>query len=158
MDDLNNQDFNREDKETETIETLQQDFVPNQQRYPVVKPNSFSTAAQICGIIAIISVFTMTIYPAMILGSLAIIFAILSKGSERKYSDRAKTGITAGIIALGMDIALVAATFMLIFSNGEFKKQLNDACEQMYGQTFDEMLEDAMRGESTFDPYNITDL
>lgn len=152
---LNNVDIY---KENETISAPRQSFVPVPPRGLVTKPNSFATAAQICGIIAVISVFTMTIYPAVILGALAIIFAVLSRGEEKKYSDRAKTGIVTGSVAIGIDIALIAATLMLIFSNGEFKKQLNDACMQVYGQTFDQMLDDAMNGESTLDPYSFTDL
>lgn len=119
------------------------------------KPNQMETASQICGIIAVISVFTMMIYPALVLGSLAIIFAILSRGSAKKLYDRAVTGIITGGIAIAVDIALLVASLAIIFSNGPMKQQLNDACKQMYGQTFDDMLQDAMDGELNLDYYNL---
>lgn len=126
-----------------------------QQNIEYKRPNSMATAAQICGIIAVISVFTMTIYPAIILGSLSIIFGILSRGEDKRFSDRAKTGLVTGTVAIGIDLALVGATLMLIFSNGEFKQLLNETCKEVYGQTFDDMLEDAMDGSIDLDYYNL---
>ena len=40
-------------------------------------PNGLARASMILGIIGVVSVFTFMVYPAMILGSLAVILAIL---------------------------------------------------------------------------------
>ncbi len=112
-------------------------------------------ASQICGIIAIVSIVTMTIYPAIVLGSTAIILSFLSRGERKILPDEAKTGLTTGIVALVVDLLIVAAAVMLLFSNGEYKKQVNTVFSQMYGYTFDEMIEDMKDGSLDLDYSNL---
>mgnify|MGYP007001697205 CR=1 FL=1 len=42
------------------------------------------------------------VYPALICGSLAIVFALLSRGGERTLTSRAKIALILGAIALGI--------------------------------------------------------
>ena len=117
--------------------------------------NSMAKAAQVCGVIGIISIFTMMIYPAIVLGSMAIILALLSRGSESKLPDKARKGLTTGIIALVVDLSVVIVGVALIFSDGPYKQEINSISKQMYGQTFDDMLQDAMDGSLDLEYRNL---
>lgn len=113
----------------------------------------------ILGLIAFFIAFTCMIYPAAMLGGVAIVLAVLSRGRGRRFDGTAKVGLWSGIAALIVNVAIIAGVVALIFSNGEFKNMMNEACREMYGQTFDDMVDDAMDG--TFDleyenlPYNL---
>ena len=41
-----------------------------------------------------------------------------------------------------MNLALIVFCVNMVMTNPEYRNQLNEACEEMYGYTFDEMLED----------------
>ena len=114
-------------------------------------PNTFAKTAMVLGIIAILSVFTFTVYPAMIFGSLAIILAVLSKGMDKKMHKNAGTGVITGIIALVINVIIIAASFYMVFTKTEYRQQLNNVYESLYGESFDDMLESIKDG--TFD-YN----
>lgn len=108
---------------------------------PVPEPgSSLANAAMVLGIISIISCFTFTIYPAFILGSIAIILALLSKGRRTKLLSKARTGIICGVIGLVSNVILIA----MLFSSPDFKAQLDKTCMEQYGKTFDEMIEEIL--------------
>ena len=109
-------------------------------------PNSFATASMVLGIIAIVLVFTCTIYPPLILGALAIILALLSRGGELKFHSSAKTGIRNSIIAFVIDIALVAASCWLVFCNTNFMEDFDNTWEKIYGMPYEEMMEGIQNG------------
>ena len=50
------------------------------------------------------------VYPALICGSLAIVFALLSRGGERTLTSRAKIAL---ILALGIVLAMIIYTFAI---------------------------------------------
>ncbi len=120
-------------------------------------PNSMARAASTIGVIAVISVFTMLIYPAIVMGATAIILALLSRDREGKMHDKAKNGITTGVVALIADAAILALLCTMLFSNGSFKEQMNEAFKEAYGQTFDDMWDDARDGRLDLD-YSINGL
>jgi hypothetical protein len=64
------------------------------------------------GAMALLSV--MIVYPTLICGSMAIVFALLSKGGERSITARARTGLILGIIALVVMAFLVTYVIMLV--------------------------------------------
>ncbi len=113
--------------------------------------NTMARVSFVLGIIAMVSVFTFTIYPTLILGSLAIICGILSRGYETRLKGSAATGVGFGTGAIVLCVALLAAVIALIFSDGPVKQQMNEACKDMYGQTFDDMIKDAMDGSLDLD-------
>ncbi len=118
-----------------------------------VNKNKMATVSFVLGLVAMVSVFTFMVYPPLILGSIAVILAILSKGYEKKMCANARTGSLLGIGALVLDVAMVAAVIALIFSNGPFKQQLNETSKQVYGVTFDEMIQEMMQGEGDISLY-----
>ena len=94
--------------------------------------NGLATAAMVLGILALIGIFT--IYPAIILGSLSIILALLSRGQSLKMHGQAKTGVITSVIAIGCGVALFAMVFALILGMPDF-------FENIYGMSYQEMME-----------------
>ena len=68
-------------------------------------------AALLLGVIGA-ATFCM-VYPALICGSLAIVFALLSRGGERTLTSRAKAALILGSIALGIVLAMIIYTFAI---------------------------------------------
>lgn len=118
--------------------------MPAPQRQEEEPANSLARAAMVLGIIAVIFFFTFTIYPTIVLGSLAIILALLSRGSSLKMHSKAKNGIITAVVALGCDIALVAACCFLIFGTPDF-------FESIYGMSYQEMMEGMEDGTLDYD-------
>lgn len=114
-------------------------------RYQPEEPaNGLARAAMVLGVIAAVSFFTFTIYPAVIFGSLAIILALLSRGASFKMHSKAKNAIITASIAIGCDIALVIGCCFLIFGSADF-------FESMYGMSFEEMMEGMENGTLDYD-------
>jgi hypothetical protein len=122
--------------------------------------NSFSTAAMILGIISIPSTAFLPIYLPFILGSLAILFALLSKGRALKLSGNALVGTICGAIGMGVNAALFgiyAFAFLALFSEPDLMRNTaqtyDDMIEQMYGvptedifgESMEDMIEDIFR-------------
>ncbi len=116
------------------------------QRTPVIPPNAFAKASMVIGGIALVSVFTFTIFPAIILGALALILALMSRGAELTFHRTAKNGILLSIMAFVVNIALVGGTLGMIFGDNSYHEELNATYEEMFGMTYDELLEGVMDG------------
>lgn len=130
--------YNRPDRQLNGEPTP---YVPREQEEPA---NGLARASMVLGIISVISFFTFTIYPAIIMGSLAIILALLSRGASLKMHSKAKNGILTASIAIGCDIALIGACFFLIFGSPDF-------FESIYGMSFQEMMEGMENGTLDYD-------
>ncbi len=73
------------------------DYEPNKS-YIEMRSAGMSVASLIIGILGL--VMSCCIYPPIIFGSLAIIFALLSRGGEMHMNSYAKAGLILGIIAI----------------------------------------------------------
>ncbi|MDD2972674.1 MAG: hypothetical protein PHE02_11150 [Lachnospiraceae bacterium] len=112
---------------------------------PVKRANSMAVASMSMGIISLVLAFTCTLYPTLICGGVAIIFALLSKGTDAKMHSNAKTGLITAIIGLLFDIAVIGISMMLIFSPlavPEYKNEFNRMYEQIYGESFDDTMKE----------------
>lgn len=114
-------------------------------------PNALARASKIIGIVAVLSVFSFTVYPAIVLGSLAIILALLSRGASLKLHPSAKTGIQTSAIAIGINVALVSVIFIIVFANPNFEEDFNNMWERIYGMPYDEMMEGIENGTLDYD-------
>jgi len=110
--------------------------------YVPARSNGFMIASLVMGIIAILS--CSMIFTSFIFGGLSILFALLSRGYDKEFSGLAIGGIFTSILGMFCSICMFAFCMYLIFYNPEYRKFMNDTCEQMYGITFDEMLEGEM--------------
>lgn len=117
----------------------------NVYQMPQTKPgNGLFTAAFVLGIVALVFCFTFTVYPAYIFGSIAIVLALLSKGKNAKMHSKASVGIICAIAALVLNTCIVTYSMTTIFTNPEVYEEFNDTCEEIYGMSFDEMIEEIM--------------
>ena len=109
------------------------------------RANGFATASLILGIGAILSAFTMTLIPPMILGSLSIILGLLSRGSQKMPHNTALVGIITGACALIINVGIIVFSYQMIFSDPDttqlFWDTMNESYEQMLGVSMDELLE-----------------
>lgn len=120
--------------------------VPVQPMPPRPKGQSMATASMVLGIVALASLLILRITVPFLLGGIGIILAILSRGGAKKMLGRAKAGIACCIVSLCLDIALCTFSVWLIFAlpkiSPELTKEVNKICEEQYGVSYDEMMEE----------------
>lgn len=116
---------------------------------------SLATAAMVLGIISILSTFLMTLYVPMILGSIAIVLAILSKGTKKNMPGQATAGLVCGAGGLVVNVGIFTAAMVFIFTHPEFLQDMartyDAQIEQIYGESTEEIL-----GQSLEDMINET--
>lgn len=110
------------------------------------KGESMATVSMVLGIISLLSLFLLRLTIPFLLGGISIILAILSRGGAKKLLSKAKAGITCSVISLTLDISLFAFAIWFIVSlpsfPQSFQDEFNKACEQQYGVSYDELMED----------------
>jgi len=112
---------------------------------------TMATIAMVLGLASVFCIFT--VYLPLVLGSIAIILAILSKGYGRKMLATAKIGVGTAIGGLSMVLVLIASVFSLLMSNSDVLidqgRQLDEQFERQTGQKLEDYLgksyEDIMR-------------
>lgn len=110
----------------------------NNYRPPQSYPHPGATFATVSMILGVGSVFTLlTVYLPFILGSLSIIFAVLSSGAGQKLLATAKVGIGSAIGSMAMIIALMGTVLGLIL--GTSRENI-----LQLGQQMDQMIENQM--------------
>ena len=105
------------------------------------------------GIIAVITGMILPIYLPSVLGSLAILFALLSKGRAAKLSTKAVAGIACGTVGIVIHVAVFCFSTVLLLSQPDIMintaQMYDNMIEQMYGMPsediFGESMEDMMR-------------
>lgn len=90
----------------------------------------------IFGIFTFISFQTM-IFPYFF-GSLAIIFAILSKGSSFKMTSLAKTAVTLSVSGIILITAFAGVKTYKFYTDEEYFAEANANFEKAYGMTWEE--------------------
>ena len=93
------------------------------------------------GAAAIPSTFISPVIAPFLLGSMAIIFAVLSKGGNLRFSRRSRTAALLGAAAI--IIVYLVITFVMmkeLLSDPAGRQQLSDTLYRRYGLTLDELL------------------
>lgn len=101
--------------------------------------NGMATAASVLGLATIVTTILLTVYVPFITGSLAILFALLSKGAGRRMNPSAVSGVTSAVIGLVTNVVLIVSVITLYITNPVIHEQANRLFEQRYGVTIDEM-------------------
>lgn len=118
---------------------LPNDFQPNgapQFRRVILKPNYFELFA--FGF-AIASLFSCTmIYTAYLFAGLAILFAVLSRGAQMKFSPRAKKSIFIGICGIILATVIFVASFLFLLEEYGSLEGILRAGSEMMGIDFEE--------------------
>lgn len=105
----------------------------------------FMKASIILSILAILTI-QFVILP-FIFGGLSIIFAILERGARKKFSSMNMMAIILSSSAMVVTVITVSFVMHTVMTNPSYRQQLNDYSKQIYGQTFDEMLNETFRPE-----------
>lgn len=99
------------------------------------RSQSMAIASMAMGIAGL--VLGCCIYPAIIFGSLAIIFALLSRGGEMTTNGYGKAGLILGVIAIIFGILfLIYGLFTLYVQFGGIEGYLNYIEEMMEGMGY----------------------
>lgn len=110
------------------------------------RSDTFTILSMIFGILTFISILTV-IFP-YVFGSLAIIFAILSKGSSFKMTSAAKTAVALSVSGMILVTVLAGSTVYKLFTDKEYFAQVDAEFEKIYGMTLEEytnMLEEVYK-------------
>lgn len=110
---------------------------------PTQKQNPFITASLIFGVLAVATVMT-GILP-LFLGSLSILFAVLSYRRGKSLPTPAFVGVIASAIGMAFSTVLLVIAISLMptmLKDPTYREQLNTMSEAMYGITFDEVMEE----------------
>lgn len=107
----------------------------------VVKLNIFSILAFGSGILAALSI--STIFISIALGSLAVIFAVISKGYDKRMNRVSLNGLWLGLAAIIFSIVIVFSNIYLYIYDDAYRGKFNELYEELYGTSFDEYLQEA---------------
>lgn len=116
------------------------------------RQDKFVTCSLIFGLLAFFT--SMFIFTPFIFGALSILFAVFSKRSTEKMAGAAIAGISTSVFSMLSAVCMVGIVYYLIFNVPEYRELMNQQYEQIYGQSFDEMLESMENG--TFNPNSLT--
>ncbi len=105
------------------------------QRPPMRQRNGMTGAAVLMAVLAVFSF--VTVVGPMFFGSLAVIFAILSKGGKPRMQGSA---LGSSIVGGGGALLSLVLTVMLVWrftTDPNMKKELDNAFQMMYGVDYD---------------------
>ena len=99
-----------------------------------------ASTALIVGLLSIPFCFFM--YTGIILGGVAIILALLSKGVAKKLLPQAKKGIFYGTIGIILGYGIMITSVHTLLTDPAYRQQRNQMSEKYYGESFDDMLKE----------------
>lgn len=100
--------------------------------------------ACILSLLALASFFFFPVAGPALLGSIAVVFAVLSKGGNLKFSRRARIAFLLGMGAIVFNVLYMWAAFRTLretLADPAGRQQLNDIIYRQYGITLDELLQ-----------------
>ena len=119
------------------------DYNPNPVQmppHPRTGANSFLAASATCALFAFLTECFLPL--SMIFASLAILFAVLSKGKQLKMHSFAKMSVGIAIFSMVFSVSSLAFSIWTVFTVPGERERFNQTYKQMYGITFDEALEE----------------
>ncbi|MBQ7616019.1 MAG: hypothetical protein IJU77_13310 [Butyrivibrio sp.] len=96
--------------------------------------------ALVIGLISIPLCFFLNL--GTVVGGIAIILALLSKGNMEKLLPQAKKALIYGTLGVVIGYGVFVYDVHAVFTNPEYRRQLNVMSQQMNGVSFDDMLKD----------------
>ena len=101
-----------------------------------VKPNLFELAAFACAITSILS--CTVIYMAYLFAGLAILFALLSRGAQMKFTNRSRLSILRGIGGIILSTIIFTITFIILLREYGSLEGILRAGSEMIGIDFEQ--------------------
>ena len=114
------------------------------QTAPAMRRNPFTSASLILGICSLVTICTAVL--PLPLGALGILFAILSYRKGRHMDTLAITGIATSCVGLLFSLIFIGIAFSMMpamLRDPEYRDMLNRYSESMYGQSYDDLFENA---------------
>ena len=108
----------------------------------VIKLNIFSVLSFVFGIIAVFSISTLIF--SIGLGSLAVIFAVISKGYEKRLNPVSRNGFILGLSSLLVSLLICISSVYLYTCNQEYHDRFNQLYEQLYGMSLEEYTQELL--------------
>lgn len=102
--------------------------------------NSFLAASATCALFAFLTECFLPL--SMVFASLAILFAVLSKGKQLKMHSFAKMSVGLAIFSMVFSASILAFSIWTVFTVPSERERFNQTYKQMYGTTFDEAFEE----------------
>lgn len=99
---------------------------------------ALATFARILGMFSI--PLCLIFYTGIILGGVAVVLALLSKGTMKAFLPQAKKALVLGTVGVVLGYTMMVTSIHTVLTNPEQRQQLNMMSEQMYGTSFDDML------------------
>ena len=78
-----------------------------------------------------------------LLGGLFVGHSRVFPADDRHIQILPKIGIVSSVAGIVLSVFVTAAAFYFVMNDTTFRKQLNETCEQIYGESFDDMLREA---------------
>ncbi len=104
-------------------------------RRPSQGINGMGAAALIMAVLALLTIVTGV--GPVFFGGMAILFAILSRGKERRIRGAALGSLILSGFAIFAGIALLASTFFLMENDPAVRAQVDQGFEMMYGTDYE---------------------
>ena len=102
----------------------------------------FLSASAMCAVISFLAQCFLPV--SMIFASLAIMFAILSKGRLLKMHSIARASTGIAVFSIILSVFLTVYSVILIWSDPVQREEFNQVYRQRYGITFDEAMDEAL--------------
>ena len=112
--------------------------IPPDQYYryaQVRKTNGMELAALIMSALAVLTIVTGV--GPVFFGGMAVLFAILSKGREKKFKGAAMPSIIVSVLSIGAGIVLLISALYTVQNDPKMRATLDQSFEQMYGVDYD---------------------
>lgn len=101
---------------------------------PVKKTNGMAIASMICGIVSLLITCTCCGWSlSIILGILAVVFAIVSRKADDRMSGMAIAGLICGILGLLLGVLIMIAMLTGAMENNVYYNEFWDEWESEYG-------------------------
>ncbi len=105
------------------------------QRMPQRQVNGMAVAALIMALLAVLTIITGL--GPVFFGSMAILFAVLSKGGNRRMKGTALSGVLLSVVSIVAGILLMIKVTDLIQHDPMVRQQVDQSFEMMYGVDYD---------------------
>lgn len=108
--------------------------------------DGLATAAMVLGILSVVTAMSLTLYPSLILGSIGIVLALLSKGRSPKLITKARIGTICAIAGILFTGSVFITTVKAAYDNPELLEQALDNFEEQYGMSYEELINTMLNG------------
>ena len=102
--------------------------------------NTFASAALVTGVLSLLT--SSSILGGIVFGSLAIIFAFISKADNLKMPPKGRLAVNVGIIGIVTTIALLGNSIYSYHHDPAYKKNVDSAFIQMYGMSCEQFFKE----------------